>query len=232
MLYYKSTSRFLCVFLTLSGTFFYPSRLKSQSFTATTPTETGIYVGNLAWAGVNFWILPKHQGTPQAFQVPYIDNYQKNKGNLTLRTASDMGLWTAILAGGFAGISAAGNIDFRYQNVLLQNVMLTANLTQTVKLSVLRNRPATWNEPDDSYSFFSGHSSVSASMAATALYYAYRVPNAPAHAKILGWSSAGFSILTGILRIESGKHYPSDVLLGWAVGTGVALLNSYIHTQR
>ena len=64
------------------------------------------------------------------------------------------------------------------------------------------------------------------------MWYAYKVPNAPKHTKIIGWTAAGISLVTGILRIGVGKHYPSDVIIGWTVGTGVALLNAHLHRPR
>ncbi|MFY7847993.1 MAG: hypothetical protein ACOVSS_02935 [Bacteroidia bacterium] len=30
----------------------------------------------------------------------------------------------------------------------------------------------------------------------------------------------------------AGKHYPGDVLAGAALGTGIALLNHYLHAPR
>jgi hypothetical protein len=40
------------------------------------------------------------------------------------------------------------------------------------------------------------------------------------------------TLTTAYLRVRAGKHYPSDVIAGLVVGTGISLLNAYIHENR
>jgi membrane-associated phospholipid phosphatase len=126
---------------------------------------------------------------------------------------------------GAVGVLGLIHWEDGYANAMAQNLWITANLTQSVKLLAQRQRPASFGSNDDYRSFFSGHSSITTTAATTALWYAYHVKNPNKWAKPLGWTSVGLSLTTGILRILSGKHYPSDVITGFAVGTGVALLN-------
>ena len=222
----KSTLSFLLISI---------QSLHAQGISTNKGLETGIYAGNLVWGSANAYLHYTYTPQKRDFVISKLDAYQYTTANTTVAKASDVSFWTCAVVSGLAALPLSPNsngIDWRYANLLVQNTLLTANLTQTVKVLVGRKRPASWGSNDDYRSFFSGHSSLTASAAATSLWYAYRVPNAPQHAKVLGWSAAGLSLITGILRIEAGKHYPSDVLVGWGIGTGVALLNGYLHRPR
>lgn len=220
---------------TLSILFIGIQSLHAQGITANKGLETGIYAGNLIWGSANAYLHYTYTPQKRAFVIDQLDAYHYTTANTSIANASDVSFWACAVVSGLAALPLSPNsndIDWRYANLLVQNTLITANLTQTVKVLVGRKRPANWGSNDDYRSFFSGHSSLTASAAATSLWYAYRVPNAPKHAKVLGWSAAGLSLITGILRLEAGKHYPSDVLLGWGIGTGVALLNGYWHRPR
>jgi len=217
---------------TLSALFFIFSSLNAQHIHVSKGLETGIYSANLAWGLGNFLLIQNQPTNTRNFQIKGLDNHHITVNNSKIKTASDITFWSCAALSGILALNSDKNVNWKFANLLVENTLITANLTQTVKVLVGRERPSKWNSNDDYYSFFSGHSSLTASAAATSLYYAYRIPNAPKHAKIIGWSAAGLSLITGILRIEAGKHYPSDVLIGWTVGTGVALLNGYMHRPR
>lgn len=220
---------------TLSIAFISLQSLNAQGISTNKGLETGIYAGNVVWGAANAYLHYTYTPQKREFVMGKLDAYHYSTANTTIAKASDVSFWACAVVTGLAALPLSPNstaIDWQYANLLVQNTLLTANLTQTVKVLVGRKRPASWGTNDDYRSFFSGHSSLTASAAATSLWYAYSVPNAPKHAKILGWSAAGLSLVTGILRLEAGKHYPSDVLIGWGIGTGVALLNGYWHRPR
>lgn len=218
--------------LTLTILFFNLNSINAQNIHVSKRLETGIYSSNLIWGVGNLLLTNYGTSATRNFQINGLDNHHISVNNHNLKKASDITFWSCAALSAMLAINSDKNLNWNFANLLVENTLITANLTQTVKVLVGRERPSKWNSNDDYYSFFSGHSSLTASAAATSLYYAYHVPNAPKHAKIIGWSAAGLSLITGILRIESGKHYPSDVLIGWTVGTGVALLNGYIHRPR
>lgn len=81
-------------------------------------------------------------------------------------------------------------------------------------------------------SFFSGHASAAFTVAVfTSEWFSNVYPNSPY--KGLVWASslslAGF---VGALRIAAGKHYPSDVVVGALVGTGVSLAILKFHEKE
>jgi membrane-associated phospholipid phosphatase len=104
-------------------------------------------------------------------------------------------------------------------------------LNQTVKFSVGRARPYTIERPaelvptnptDDNLSFFSGHSSFSFALAASAATIAglrgYR------YAWVLWAVGLPLAATTAILRLGADKHWASDVLIGGAIGTAIGIL--------
>lgn len=121
--------------------------------------------------------------------------------------------------------------------VMLINVGLTNLFKQTVK----RNRPYTYNpnapqhyklEKDARNSFFSGHTSVTASMYfMTATMYADYNPDSKW--KPLVWSiSATIPAFTGWLRVRAGKHFWTDVITGYMVGALVGFLVPHLHHKK
>jgi len=69
--------------------------------------------------------------------------------------------------------------------------------------------------PLDEFSFPSGHTMHAVAFAIIASAYF------PA----LGLALAGFAVLTAVLRVVLGLHYPSDVLAGATLGAALALIS-------
>jgi membrane-associated phospholipid phosphatase len=120
-------------------------------------------------------------------------------------------------------------------NVLLvmECVALSALLNQAVKFTVARERPYAHArslggsgqpppKPDDNLSFWSGHSSLTFTLAAatgtvvTLRDYSF----APAVWAIGG----GLAVATAYLRIAADKHYLTDVLVGAIAGSAMGVL--------
>jgi membrane-associated phospholipid phosphatase len=130
--------------------------------------------------------------------------------------------------------SEAGKITLIYTETLLINAALT-NLTKEL---VKRKRPYNYNpnaplskkqEPDATSSFFSGHTSFTASSSFfLAKVYADTNPNSKW--KPLVWTGAATLPLTSaIFRVAAGKHFPTDVLVGYIVGAVTGFLVPHIH---
>ena len=92
-------------------------------------------------------------------------------------------------------------------------------LTQVIKYTVQRPRPALWVSlrPEHTFSFPSGHAMDTAALAA-ALFFVL-----PRHRRL--WALAPlFALAVGTARMYLGVHNPSDVLAGWSSAVGWVLL--------
>jgi len=118
--------------------------------------------------------------------------------------------------------------------LMTQNLWMTWNITQTIKMLAHRARPYanesgfSVGKKDDAYSFFSGHTSLTACMAASHYFYDRGLAIKDRRPGItLGLTA--LSMGTMISRVIAGKHFPTDVLAGAILGTGVAYLNTKLH---
>ncbi|MEM7656272.1 MAG: phosphatase PAP2 family protein [Bacteroidota bacterium] len=135
------------------------------------------------------------------------------------------------------GLNLFGEVRPHWKEHLLMTqevLFLTYGLTNLAKVLTLRPRPFTYlNDPaveelqmgaDARYSFFSGHTSMSAAgcwYSATVFQQLY--PDSPAR----HWVWAGAALIpaaTGYLRVRSNKHFPTDVLVGYVIGAAVGTL--------
>jgi len=110
--------------------------------------------------------------------------------------------------------------------LLALSELTSAGVTQGIKYIVKRPRPfrtlnsvylSDTSAVDGTYSFPSGHSSVSFSLA-TSLTLSY--PDEP----VLIAGLYTYAAITSLGRIYSGVHYPSDVFAGMVIGAGSAAL--------
>ena len=117
---------------------------------------------------------------------------------------------------------------------------ITYGLTATTKNLANRTRPNTFNPatPLDERtssgsreSFFSGHTSHTAA----ASFFLAKVisdyhPNMARGKKIALWTlAAGIPATTAYLRVKAGKHFPTDVMAGYAVGAVTGWLIPHLH---
>ncbi|MRG94130.1 phosphatase PAP2 family protein [Polyangium spumosum] len=123
--------------------------------------------------------------------------------------------------------------------VILESLVVAADLTQIVKFTVGRERPlleygpATAEERknrDNNLSFFSGHASSTFSLAVSSGMVAslkgYRA------APFIWATGLTIAATTGYLRIAADKHYFSDVVIGAIVGSAVGFVVPWLHRPR
>jgi hypothetical protein len=124
--------------------------------------------------------------------------------------------------------------------VYTETLSVTILITQLVKYSVRRARPFTYN-PDApqseklrykaKLSLFSGHTSVSFSMAtAAAMTYQLRHPDEDSRWVVWG-TTMTLAGVTAALRVAGGQHFFSDVLLGAAAGAAVGVVVPTLHRR-
>lgn len=125
--------------------------------------------------------------------------------------------------------------------LLQQTIMLTSALSSYAKSVPMHSTPLVYDDevpvsekmkPHNASSFFSNHTT---SAFATAVYSAYtfqlRHPGSP----LVPWAWGGSLALaagTGSMRILAGKHFPTDVIAGAAVGALCGYLVPRLHLRR
>lgn len=124
-----------------------------------------------------------------------------------------------------------------YSEVLL----IQASINGIVKGSVLRTRPFVYDLQtsleekqtiDARISFFSGHTSMTAAISffTARVFSAYVDDDA---AKILIWSGAVIlPAVTALSRVNNHWHFPSDVMVGYAVGAAIGYLIPELHRSK
>lgn len=132
--------------------------------------------------------------------------------------------------------SHAGTIALMYGETLF----LTVGMTSLVKKSVRRKRPLVFNdnfgleekqEKNAQYAFFSGHASVvSSNSFFTAKVFSDFFPDSKWKPAVWG-AAITIPAITGYLRVRAGKHYPSDVMTGYAVGALVGIAIPHFHKR-
>jgi membrane-associated phospholipid phosphatase len=124
--------------------------------------------------------------------------------------------------------------------VVAESALLTSALQVTLSYAVARPRPRVYSDAapledrtdaNAARSFFSGHVANTVAATVTATVALHRVGRSTLGWLVLGGGLAGSS-LVGISRVLSGGHFPSDVLVGGAIGTGLGLLVPYLHASR
>ncbi len=136
--------------------------------------------------------------------------------------------------------------DVRENNLLLTGAMaletylVTFGLTELTKNLAHRTRPFAYNpdaplaeklEVDTRRSFFSGHTSMSAA----GCFFAAKIwTDFHPDSKWKPWVWAGAAALpavVGLHRVLAGKHFPTDVLTGYAVGGLAGWLIPELHKK-
>jgi len=129
---------------------------------------------------------------------------------------------------------------FPLMNLWVGTFLFCYSATDMVKANVLRIRPYVYNpkatfnknEPDACYSFFSGHTSVTACNT----FFAAKVFSdyfPESKLKPYVWTLASIiPAYTSYLRIKAGKHFPTDVLAGYIFGASCGYLLPFIYHKN
>lgn len=122
--------------------------------------------------------------------------------------------------------------------MLGEAVLLNEAFTGIFKAVVSRPRPFTYNtevpneiriEKGNNHSFFSGHTSYAATLSFfTAKVIADNTENTTL--KAIVWTGAiVWPAATGYFRYQAGRHFPTDVITGYAVGAAIGYLVPHLH---
>lgn len=124
--------------------------------------------------------------------------------------------------------------------VALEAILMAQAVTQITKSAVRRPAPLVYNpsaatedldSPDAFRSFISGHTSTSfAAATAYAVTFWKRHPTSPWRWVVLGVGEA-LAMGVGLLKIEAGYHYATDVAAGALVGGAMGLFVPVLHSD-
>ena len=140
---------------------------------------------------------------------------------------------------GFAGLASLDGASAAqargHAAVFANSLAWTLAATEWVKAVTHRSRPVLYtsaapaaaSDPDNRRSFPSGHAALAFAAATSYLAIARRerLPHRTRNAILLFSGAVGVSVL----RVAAGKHFPTDVAAGAALGAGVGWLVPAIH---
>lgn len=133
--------------------------------------------------------------------------------------------------------SQAGQIGFFFLQVGFINYSLGALTKELVK----RKRPFVYNKdlpyeirqrPAATSSFYSGHAALTSGFyfMSAKIFHDF---NPDSKLRPFVWGTAAIvPAITGYMRVKGGKHYPTDVIVGYLVGAAVGILVPHIHRQK
>lgn len=212
-------------------------------------TDAPIVSGSLAIGGISLWLdarKPKlDEATVLALKpqnVPIFDRFTTQLWSPSAQKTSDYLMYGSMILPLTLLLDEDMRRDFStVAPIAAETFLVTAALTSLTKNIFQRKRPYTYNtnvpmsqrtDDDATASFFSGHTSISAAMSfMTAKMYSDYHPNSSAKPYI--WAvAAALPLATAYLRVKGGKHFPSDVLIGYLVGAGLGILIPELHKKN
>lgn len=236
-----SISAFLLVMSSIAQD--YPYQLKKGKDVALLGAGLVTFgIGARAYLATNVKLIysapPSDPGRVNAF-----DRSATRQFSVGAADASDVGVGLLGLTPVGIGIGASG----KFKNVVTTGVMyteaclFTVGATMITKGFINRLRPLAYNpnvawdtrtDYDVRNSFFSGHTSLAFTSAMFGAKVLHDLFPDMKH-RWLPWTVAGILAGTvGYLRYRAGKHFPTDILTGAAVGTVVGITIPQIHKRK
>ncbi|MCP9236171.1 phosphatase PAP2 family protein [Lewinella sp. JB7] len=172
-------------------------------------------------------------------KIPGIDMFSTRHISLDADENTDKLLLASFASPFFLLLDRPGRDNFdRMALIVFQGAMINSGLINLTKVLVRRPRPYTYNadapldtklKKSSRYSFFSGHSATTAYFSiTTAKLYNDLYPNSKATPYVwLGAALLPAAVSYG--RMRAGRHFFTDVLVGSAVGTIIAIVVPTLH---
>jgi membrane-associated phospholipid phosphatase len=166
------------------------------------------------------------------------DRWVTKQYNLKARKSSDIALFSSFLLPLTTLATKEGNAEFGKVSLMtLETIILNSSLTNAIKVTARRPRPYLYNQDvalhlklrkADQYSFFSGHTSTTAAL--SFLTAQMHTDFNDGKGSVAIWSlAAAIPAFTAIQRMRAGKHFLSDVLLGYLIGAAIGVTIPRIH---
>jgi undecaprenyl-diphosphatase len=132
--------------------------------------------------------------------------------------------------------------------IYAETISMTWAVTNLAKIAFRRPRPSAYqqvrrdssgntdaaavSDTNAAMSFFSGHASTTASVAAAATYLAFSRSTDRLRPWLTLGIGAAVTALVGFGRVQSGEHFPTDVIAGSMVGAGIGVLVPHLHREE
>ena len=167
------------------------------------------------------------------------DRWSTRQHSLSAKKLSDGLLFSSYLLPAALLAGAQSREDFGAVGLLTaEALLLNSGITGLTKVLARRKRPFlysdnyrqhAWDHPPARMSFFSGHTSNTACMSfLTAQLYSDYYPESRSKGWMWG-AAVAIPAITGYSRMKAGKHFLTDVLVGYAVGAAVGMLVPRLH---
>lgn len=196
-------------------------------------------VGEVASARMDLLSAAEIDALDRDRVVPRLDAFATRQRSAGARAVSDVTGYGSVLLPALLVLGDAPRESLGEFAVVFAEVIAVNNgLTNLVKNTVRRTRPYAYDPEaplsikrtrDARRSFFSGHTSnAAANSFFAARAYADFYPEADA--RPLVWAGAvALPAVTGVTRVLAGRHYWTDVIVGYAVGAAVGLVVPALH---
>ncbi len=176
------------------------------------------------------------------FDIPGFDRNATKNWNLKAALASDIMVYGSVALPAFMMINKRMRKDFLVIGfIYAETAMLTLGVTELTKGLAKRARPFVYNPDvdmsektsrDARHSFFSGHTSLTAALCFTTAKIFSDYSDNRTHEALVWTGAVIIPAITGVLRYEAGKHFPSDIIAGYFVGATVGYLVPWLHRRK
>lgn len=176
------------------------------------------------------------------FGLPGFDRSATNNWNPNADLASDMLVYGSVALPTFLMMNKRMRNDFLVIGfIYAETAMLTLGVTELTKGLSKRARPFVYNpnvdlnektKRDARHSFFSGHTSLTAALCFTTAKVFSDYSDNKTHEALVWTGAAIVPAVTGFLRYEAGKHFPSDIIAGYFLGATVGYLVPWLHRRK
>jgi membrane-associated phospholipid phosphatase len=209
--------------------------------------EISIGIFDLASCALGYFVVDPHRNALEVDalnknDLPGLDQWVTTKWNEDIDKASAVPVILSGIGAGTICLMAGSNNYFFTDAVMLGEVYLTQlGINLIVKDICGRARPYAYNQDlsyeirtdkENSVSFYSGHTSTTAAFSFfAATVFAQQSENK--NAKTIVWiSAATLPAITGLMRIYSGQHFTTDVLVGYAMGAAIGYFIPKLHQTQ